>query len=171
MPKAKTRNNLKKTSKLRNNLKKSSKSKTINNKNKLNNPKPAFQVYNVGSTETIVSDNNKSSKSSVEWKGNYDGELANIHVSVNNNGRNENMDIKLNNQDLMHLLGQPVVQEPIEDRLMNDFLRNRRPIMPMYITNQEEKQNMPLFLTNQEYEPILIEEPMIKKVNPKNKKK
>ena len=168
MPKAKTRNS----------VKKSSKSKTRNNKSKLNNPKPAFQVYNVGSTETIVSDNNKSSKSSINWKGDYDGELANIHVSVNTNGRNENMDIKLNNEDLMHLLGQPVVQEPIEERLMNDFLRNRRPTMSMpmsmsmpmhrpimYMNKQGQEPEMPLIVTNEEYEPVIV-----KKIIPKNNK-
>jgi hypothetical protein len=93
-----------------------------------------FQVHNMGSTKTTIKQNNKTTKSSIEWKGNYDGKLADIHISVNNNGRNEDMNIKLNNNDLMNLLGHPVVEEQIDERLVNDFFSDRP--MPFIINEQ-----------------------------------
>jgi len=93
-----------------------------------------FQLHNMGSTKTTIKQNNKTTKSSIEWKGNYDGKLADIHISVNNNGRNEDMNIKLNNNDLMNLLGHPVVEEQIDERLANDFFSDRP--MPFIINEQ-----------------------------------
>ena len=93
-----------------------------------------FQMHNMGSTKTTIKQNNKTTKSSIEWKGNYDGKLADIHISVNNNGRNEDMNIKLNNNDLMNLLGHPVVEEQIDERLVNDFFSDRP--MPFIINEQ-----------------------------------
>ena len=93
-----------------------------------------FQLHNMGSTKTTIKQNNKTTKSSIEWKGNYDGQLADIHISVNNNGRNEDMNIKLNNNDLMNLLGHPVVEEQIDERLVNDFFSDRP--MPFIINEQ-----------------------------------
>ncbi len=101
-----------------------------------------FQLHNMGSTKTTIKQNNKTTKSSIEWKGNYDGKLADIHISVNNNGRNEDMNIKLNNNDLMNLLGHPVVEEQIDERLVNDFFSDRP--MP-FIINEQPTQ---LMLTN-----------------------
>ena len=34
-----------------------------------------FQLHNMGSTKTTIKQNNKTTKSSIEWKGNYDGKL------------------------------------------------------------------------------------------------
>jgi hypothetical protein len=107
-----------------------------------------FQLHNMGSTKTTIKQNNKTTKSSIEWKGNYDGKLADIHISVNNNGRNEDMNIKLNNNDLMNLLGHPVVEEQIDERLSNDFFSDR----PMPFIIKEQPQLVPvqkqLMLTN-----------------------
>lgn len=92
-----------------------------------------FQLHNIGFTKTTIKNNNKTTKSSIEWKGKYDGEIADIHILVNNNGRNEDMNIKLNNDDLMNLFGHHVVEQQIDDRLVNDFFSDR-PIMP-FINN------------------------------------
>ena len=105
-----------------------------------------FQLHNMGSTKTTMKQNNKTTKSSIEWKGNYDGKLADIHISVNNNGRNEDMNIKLNNNDLMNLLGHPVVEEQIDERLSNDFFSDRpMPFIineqPTHLTNKKTKKN------------------------------
>ena len=104
-----------------------------------------FQLHNMGSTKTTIKQNNKTTKSSIEWKGNYDGQLADIHISVNNNGRNEDMNIKLNNEDLMNLLGHPVVEEQIDERLANDFFSDRP--MP-FIINEQPTQKQLTQLTN-----------------------
>jgi hypothetical protein len=104
-----------------------------------------FQLHNMGSTKTTIKQNNKTTKSSIEWKGNYDGKLADIHISVNNNGRNEKMNIKLNNNDLMNLLGHPVVEEQIDERLVNDFFSDRP--MP-FIIKEQPRLEQTIHLTN-----------------------
>ena len=90
--------------------------------------KPRLQFLNVGSTNTTIRNNNKTTNSSIKWTGNYNGKLANIHVDVNDNGRKENMDIKLTNDDLTQLLGYPSIEKQIDARLFDDFLGNREPI-------------------------------------------
>ena len=95
--------------------------------------KPLLQFLNVGSTNTTIRNNNKTTNSSIKWTGNYNGKLANIHVDVNDNGRKENMDIKLTNDDLTQLLGYPSIEKQIDARLFDDFLGNREPI---YIRQQ-----------------------------------
>ena len=35
----------------------------------------------------------------IDWNGNYDGKVADIHFSVDNNGRKEEMNIKLDKED------------------------------------------------------------------------
>jgi hypothetical protein len=87
-----------------------------------------LQFLNVGSTNTTIRNNDDVKNSSIKWSGNYDGKLANIHVDVNDNGRKENMDIKLTNDDLTQLLGYPAVEKQIDVRLFDDFLGNKEPI-------------------------------------------
>jgi len=87
-----------------------------------------LQFLNVCSTNTTIRNNDDVKNSSIKWSGNYDGKLANIHVDVNDNGRKENMDIKLTNDDLTQLLGYPAVEKQLDTRLFDDFLRNQEPI-------------------------------------------
>ena len=87
-----------------------------------------LQFLNVGSTNTTIRNNDAVKNSSIKWSGNYDGKLANIHVDVNDNGRKENMDIKLTNDDLTQLLGYPAVEKQLDIRLFDDFLGNKEPI-------------------------------------------
>ena len=87
-----------------------------------------LQFLNVGSTNTTIRNNDAVKNSSIKWSGNYDGKLANIHVDVNDNGRKENMDIKLTNDDLTQLLGYPAVEKQLDIRLFDDFLGNKEPV-------------------------------------------
>jgi hypothetical protein len=120
---------------LKKNFKKKPKKYTLkrNLKRQLIIRKPRLQFLNVGSTNTTIRNNNKTTNSSIKWTGNYNGKLANIHVDVNDNGRKENMDIKLTNEDLTQLLGYPSIEKQIDARLFDDFLGNREPI---YIRQQ-----------------------------------
>lgn len=103
-----------------------------------------FQMHNIGTTKTTIKNNNKITKSSVEWKGYYDGKLADIYVSVNNNGHNEDMNIKLNNEDLMNLFGHPVIEEQIDERLIGDFFSDR----PVSFINKQPQQILIPNITN-----------------------
>jgi len=99
-----------------------------NLKRQLRIRKPRLQFLNVGSTNTTIRNNNKTTNSYIKWTGNYNGKLANLHVDVNDNGCKENMDIKLTNDDLTQLLGYPSIEKQIDARLFDDFLGNREPI-------------------------------------------
>jgi len=119
---------------LKKDLKKKKRNKSLKNdlkKKDLKDSKKGFtglQFLNIGSTNTTIRNNDDVKNSSIKWSGNYDGKLANIHVDVNDNGRKENMDIKLTNDDLTQLLGYPAVEKQLDTRLFDDFLGNQEPI-------------------------------------------
>ena len=82
-------------------------------------------VQNYGMTKTIINKNNKKSQNEIKWVGDYDGNLANIAVAIDDNGQKEGFQMQLNNDDLLNLLNVPSVQKPIDERLMNDFLNKQ----------------------------------------------
>ena len=96
-----------------------------NNKNiskkRLERPENKIQFLNIGSTNTTVKKNDVVTNSSIDWSGNYNGKVADIHVSVDDNGRKEEMNIKLDNNDLTKLLGIPSINKQLDQRLMDDF--------------------------------------------------
>ena len=92
-------------------------------------------IKNIGSTEVIYKENNKSPKrTSLKWDGNYDGNNAKINVSINDNGKKKKSKINLTNDEVMSIFSQPVDTTPIDERLFNDILspmNESRQIMPM----------------------------------------
>ena len=97
----------------------------------------SIYIKNSGFTKTLIEKNNKKSKNEINWSGDYDGKMANINVAINDNNNKENLNMKLDNNDLMEILGIQPVTMSLEDRLTNDFF-------------------------NQESEPIVIN-PILKK--------
>jgi hypothetical protein len=79
-------------------------------------------IQNYGFTKTFIQDNHKKSNNEIEWVGDYDGNIANIQMAMNDNGRKEMVNMQLNNDDIMDLLGVQPVQTPLDKRLTNDFL-------------------------------------------------
>ena len=79
-------------------------------------------IQNYGFTKTLIRDNNQNINNEIEWLGNYDGNIANINININDNGKNEIIDMRLNNNDLMEIFGVQPVEIPMEQRLINDFL-------------------------------------------------
>jgi hypothetical protein len=117
---------------LKNNRKKKSFKKDLKKRKKsfkkdLKKGFSGLQFLNIGSTNTTIRNNDDVKNSSIKWTGNYDGKLANIHVDVNDNGRKENMDIKLTNDDLTQLLGYPSIEKQLDIRLFDDFLGTQKP--------------------------------------------
>jgi hypothetical protein len=115
---------------------KSRKNKNSNNKSKKkyskqvkNRPDNKIQFLNIGSTNTIVKRNDTVTNSSIDWSGNYNGKVADIHVSVDDNGRKEEMNIKLDNNDLTKLLGIPSINKQLDERLMDDFYLRDQPLI------------------------------------------
>jgi len=82
-------------------------------------------IKNKGITQTYFQDSHHKKKANeIKWNAKYDGNLANIKVDVNNNGKKDKYRVQLNNEDLANILSVPAVNQPLEQRLQNDFLRD-----------------------------------------------
>lgn len=79
-------------------------------------------IQNYGFTKTTINNNKKKSNNEIEWIGDYDGNIANIDLKMNNNGNKEFVSLKLTNNDLINLFGIKPVETPIDERLYADFL-------------------------------------------------
>jgi hypothetical protein len=78
-------------------------------------------IKNRGMTKTIVLDNNHNHINQINWDADYDGDVANISIDSDSNGRSKHFDIRLNNNDLANLLNIHSVNMPIDKRLKMDF--------------------------------------------------
>jgi hypothetical protein len=82
---------------------------------------PAY-MQNYGFAKTIINKNNKKTKNEIMWNGDYNGHIANIEVNMNDNGNREIVKMKLDNNDILNMLGVQPINIPLEERLQNDFL-------------------------------------------------
>jgi hypothetical protein len=82
-------------------------------------------IKNRGETTTLIHNNNHNDISKINWDAEYDGDIANVSLNLNTNGRNEHFDIKLNNEDLADILNIQTVNTPIDKRLKYDFKHKR----------------------------------------------
>jgi len=84
-------------------------------------------ITSVGSIETYENAKKTPKHTSFKWNGNYDGKIANIDIRVNNNGKKNKSKITLTNNELIDMLSGPVDSNPIDERLINDFLSDTMP--------------------------------------------
>jgi hypothetical protein len=59
--------------------------------------------------------------SEINWDADYDGNFANISLDLNQNGKTNHYDVKLDNEDLADILNVPSVNLPVHKRLSDDF--------------------------------------------------
>ena len=87
-------------------------------------------IQNYGITKTLIKKNKKTVKNEIKWIGNYDGNNANIKLDIDDNGTKNTVDLQLDNDGLMNLLGVQPIEIPLEQRLIKDFLteQNNEPI-------------------------------------------
>lgn len=78
-------------------------------------------IKNQGVTQTIIHTNNNNHINQTNWDADYNGEIANISISTNTDGRKKHFDISLDNEDLANLLNIQSVNIPIDKRLKIDF--------------------------------------------------
>ena len=93
-------------------------------------------ITSVGSVQTYENDNKTPKHTSFKWDGNYDGQLANIDIRIDNNGKKNKTKLKFTNDDLIDMLSGPVDSNPIDERLMNDFLSDRSLLHPVMMSTQ-----------------------------------
>ena len=79
-------------------------------------------IENYGFTKTLIRNNGQDIENEIKWIGDYDGNVANINVNINENGNNELVTFKLSNNDIMNILGIQPFKVPLEKRLMNDYV-------------------------------------------------
>ena len=79
-------------------------------------------MQNFGFAKTIINKNNKKTKNEIMWNGDYNGNIANIEVNMNDNGHREIVKMKLDNNDILNILGVQPINIPLEQRLQTDFL-------------------------------------------------
>lgn len=84
-------------------------------------------IKNRGMTKTIIHNNNYNKVNKIAWDADYDGDIANISFDTNLNGKHNHYDIKLDNQDLAHILNIGSVNIPIHKRLQSDFENSYSP--------------------------------------------
>jgi hypothetical protein len=78
-------------------------------------------IKNQGITQTIVRDNNNNHFNQINWDSDYDGNIANISVNSNIDGKRDRFNISLDNEDLANILNIQSVNIPIHKRLKLDF--------------------------------------------------
>jgi hypothetical protein len=79
-------------------------------------------IQNYGFTKTFIKDNHHKSANEFEWIGDYDGNIANIQLNMNDNGEQRQINMKLDNNDLLNMLKIQPNELSLENRLSRDFL-------------------------------------------------
>jgi hypothetical protein len=82
-------------------------------------------IKNKGITKTIIHNNNHHNVNEISWDADYDGNMANLNVALNQDGRREKINIQLDNNDLASILNIPSVKGPLEERLERDFIKKQ----------------------------------------------
>jgi hypothetical protein len=75
-------------------------------------------IKNRGSTKMLIYNNNHNE---INFDADYDGNVANISLDLQNNGRHNHYDVTLNNEDLANILNVPSINMPLDRRLKRDF--------------------------------------------------
>jgi hypothetical protein len=78
-------------------------------------------IQNTGISQTILRNNNQNHFNQVDWDAKYDGNIADIRIHSNDDGKRNQMNISLNNDDLANILNIPSVNMPLDKRLELDF--------------------------------------------------
>jgi len=123
-------------------------------------------IKNRGSTKTIIHNSNSSNNShndlnavnEIKWDADYDGDVANISVISDTNGKKKHFNITLDNNDLEHILNIPSVDMPIHKRLKMDFSKRLEPTM--YKIELPLDKSLQLEPFEQFEEPLQFEEPI-----------
>jgi len=78
-------------------------------------------IANKGSTKTKIYNNNEYKTNDLKWDAKYDGQVADINLDINNNGKKKHLHMNLTNDELSQLLNIPSVGEDLQKRLKSDF--------------------------------------------------
>jgi len=95
-------------------------------------------IRNKGITETFFQNGKHQHElNKVKWDADYNGDLANLKVNINNNGKKKKVQMQFTNEDLAAILSIPAVNKPLEQRLQDDFLSDGQEFTGQEFTGQE----------------------------------
>ena len=83
-------------------------------------------IKTMGSAKAYIQRGMQRDAKEVNWDVDYNGDNADIDLDIGTNGEMTHYKAVLSNEDLANLLNIPSVNEPLENRLQNDFLVDRR---------------------------------------------
>ena len=83
-------------------------------------------IKTMGSAKAYIQHGMHRDAKEVNWDVDYNGDNAEIDLDIGTNGETTHYKAVLSNEDLANLLNIPSVNEPLENRLQNDFLVDRR---------------------------------------------
>jgi len=83
-------------------------------------------IKTMGSAKAYIQHGMHRDAKEVNWDVDYNGDNADIDLDIGSNGEMTHYKAVLSNEDLANLLNIPSVNEPLENRLQNDFLVDRR---------------------------------------------
>ena len=83
-------------------------------------------IKTIGSAKAYIQRGMQRDAKEVSWDVDYNGDNADIDLDIGSNGEMTHYKAILSNEDLANLLNIPSVNEPLENRLQNDFLVDRR---------------------------------------------
>jgi hypothetical protein len=83
-------------------------------------------IKTMGTAKAYIQRGMQRDAKEVSWDVDYNGDNADIDLDIGNNGEMTHYKAVLSNEDLANLLNIPSVNEPLENRLQNDFLVDRR---------------------------------------------
>jgi hypothetical protein len=93
-------------------------------------------IKNMGKTKTIIYDNNHNHINEINWDADYDGDIANLSLTTNNDGKHEQFEVSLNNNDLAKILNYPSINTPIHKRLESDYMNPRYKMLQPLISEK-----------------------------------
>ena len=78
-----------------------------------------------GSAQSVTINNGKAKTTGVKWDANYNGDVANVDLNLNENGREQQYKVEMTNEELDKLANMLVVprqvNKPVHNRLLEDF--------------------------------------------------
>ena len=89
-------------------------------------------IKNIGTAQTVLINNGKAETSGVKWDADYNGEIANVNLKLNDNGSEKQYKVEMTNEDLANMINVPSINKPIHNRLLEDFNENNM-LQPMVI--------------------------------------
>jgi len=83
-------------------------------------------IKTMGSAKAYIQRGMQRDAKEINWDVDYNGDNADIDLDIGSNGEMTHYKAVLSNEDLANLLNIPSVNEPLENRLQNDFLVDKR---------------------------------------------